>query len=266
CYVINMGKKGNDKEMGKKEGYINQVCECENGMQASALSITSSKSHILAVMVIHLLESFLETLIHLLKGNIGSGLYAMGDAFKNAGLVTGSVLTLVLGFICVRTLLSALKSAREIQRRTGSASLPTFAETVELSFKTGPPSVRKWARTVRIAINTFLCITQMGFCCVYFVFISDNVMDFYGVELDVKVHMIFLVLPLMMSCWIRDLKFLVPFSLIANVLMTVGIGITMYFLVQDLPSPSTRNYFSSISSLPLFFGTAIYCFEGIGLV
>jgi proton-coupled amino acid transporter len=44
---------------------------------------------------------FLETLIHLLKGNIGSALYAMGDAYRNAGLIAAPVIALVLGLICV---------------------------------------------------------------------------------------------------------------------------------------------------------------------
>ena len=44
---------------------------------------------------------FLETLIHLLKGNIGSVLYAMGDAFRNAGLIAAPVIALLLAVICV---------------------------------------------------------------------------------------------------------------------------------------------------------------------
>lgn len=39
-------------------------------------------------------------MIHLLKGNIGSGILAMPDAFSNAGLVVGTVGTLIMGVIC----------------------------------------------------------------------------------------------------------------------------------------------------------------------
>lgn len=40
-------------------------------------------------------------MMHLFKGNVGSGIYAMGDAFKNAGLIFGSVVTVFLGVISV---------------------------------------------------------------------------------------------------------------------------------------------------------------------
>lgn len=47
--------------------------------------------------------SYLETIMHLFKGNVGPGLFAMGDAFKNSGLVLGPILTCILGFICVHS-------------------------------------------------------------------------------------------------------------------------------------------------------------------
>ena len=37
-------------------------------------------------------------------------------------------------------------------------------------------------------------------------------------------------------------------------------------IVQDLPDVSKRPAFSNVADLPLFFGTAIFAFEGISLV
>jgi len=97
-------------------------------------------------------------------------------------------------------------------------------------------------------------------------FTFTQVMDFYDVQLDIHVHMTMILLPIMLSCWIRDLKYLVPLSLFANIAMVVGICVTLYYITQDLPAPSTREYIAPWSRIPLFFGTVIYAFEGIGLV
>lgn len=49
--------------------------------------------------------------------------------------------------------------------------------------------------------------------------------------------------------------------------MFFGIIVTFYYSSQDLPSLSDRKLItSSVHELPLFFGTVIYLFEGIGLV
>jgi len=49
--------------------------------------------------------------------------------------------------------------------------------------------------------------------------------------------------------------------------MLTGMVITYYYSAQDLPAFSERNYMpNSISTLPLFFGTTIFAFEGIALV
>lgn len=42
-------------------------------------------------------------MMHLFKGNVGPGLFAMGDAFKNSGIIVGPILTLLLGLVCVHS-------------------------------------------------------------------------------------------------------------------------------------------------------------------
>lgn len=37
-------------------------------------------------------------------------------------------------------------------------------------------------------------------------------------------------------------------------------------MLQDLPKTKSVNGFAGWSTLPLYFGTAIYAFEGIGVV
>jgi len=41
-----------------------------------------------------------DTMVHLLKGNIGTGILAMPDAFRNSGWVVGLVCTALLGAVC----------------------------------------------------------------------------------------------------------------------------------------------------------------------
>lgn len=74
-------------------------------------------------------------------------------------------------------------------------------------------------------------------------------------------------IPVLSTSLITNLKYLAPVSLIANLCMMLGLVITMSFAFQGgLPSPSERNYFTNGAQLALYFGTAIFAFEGIALV
>ena len=85
-------------------------------------------------------------------------------------------------------------------------------------------------------------------------------------DVSVYVYMVGIIIPWVLLCWIRDLKILTPFSMMANVLIIVGMVITFIYLLHDLPPISERKAFASWSQLPLYFGTTIYAFEGIGVV
>jgi proton-coupled amino acid transporter len=68
------------------------------------------------------------------------------------------------------------------------------------------------------------------------------------------------------SCIMLSARYLSPVSMLANLLQFVGLGIIFYYLFQDLPYTWDRKEFATWGQLPLYFGTAIYAFEGIGVV
>ncbi|XP_066602503.1 proton-coupled amino acid transporter-like protein pathetic isoform X2 [Prorops nasuta] len=213
--------------------------------------------------------SDMDTLIHLLKGSLGTGILAMPMAFQHAGLAFGLFATFFIGAVCTYCVHVLVKCAHNLCRRTQTPSLG-FADVAEAAFLVGPESVQKYARLAKAVINSFLVIDLIGCCCVYIVFISDNlkeVIDVYsGTTRDVRVYMAMLLPFLLIFAFIKNLKYLAPFSMVANVLIAVGMGITFYYIFTDLPKIDDIPNFSSWSELPFFFGTAIFALEGIGVV
>ncbi|KAI8119350.1 Proton-coupled amino acid transporter 4 [Lucilia cuprina] len=212
--------------------------------------------------------SNLDTMIHLLKGNIGTGILAMPDAFKNAGLYMGLFGTLIMGAICTHCMHMLVRCSHELCRRLQHPSL-NFSEVGYWSFETGPVSLRRYGNVARKIITTFLFITQIGFCCVYFLFVALNVkevVDHYFIKLDVHVYLMLMLIPMIVLNLVKNLKYLTPVSLFAAILTVAGLAISFFYMLQDLPHTSTVKPIASWSTLPLYFGTAIYAFEGIGVV
>lgn len=129
--------------------------------------------------------------------------------------------------------------------------------------------MRSWGGAIKVIVNTFICVTQLGFCCVYFVFASSSlqqVLQFYGYEFSATVNMFFVAAPILLPSLIMNLKYLAPFSAIANVCMASGVGVVFYYAFQDMPSIGERKFIGELETIPLFFGTAMFAFEGIALV
>lgn len=69
------------------------------------------------------------------------------------------------------------RKMREIQEQKFASKKvdhPDFAETVELCFANGPPTVRGWSNFAKILVNSIIAFTQLGICCILLVFIMKS--------------------------------------------------------------------------------------------
>ena len=90
--------------------------------------------------------------------------------------------------------------------------------------------------------------------------------DQYWEPLDVKTHMLILLLPLILINYVRNLKLLAPFSTLANAITFVGLAMILVYMFDDLPSISEREMFGTLKNFSLYFGTTLFALEAVGVV
>ena len=128
----------------------------------------------------------------------------------------------------------------------------------------------KTSTNFRTLITIFLCLTQFGFCCVYFVFVAQNlqlVVDHHFGPRDYHFYMVCSLLPDNLTCYqlvthlvthithtqaivlpavlvlcsVKELKSLAPVSVLANFLQLVALGLIFFYLAEDLPPTWDRK-------------------------
>lgn len=209
-----------------------------------------------------------ETLFHLLKGSLGTGILAMPHAFHNSGYAVGLIGTVAIGLICTYCIHLLIQAEYELCKRRRIPSM-TYPATAEASLLEGPHQLRWLAPYSVHIVNAFLLVYQLGTCCVYVVFISENiksVCDEYWPDYHVAIYMLIFLVPLILINWIRNLKLLAPFSTAANAITVVSFGIILYYLIEEGPTFEDRHAVGELENFPLFFGTVLFALEAIGVI
>lgn len=213
-----------------------------------------------------------DTLTHLLKASLGTGILAMPVAFKNAGLLVGIIATIFVAFICTHCAYILVKCAHVLYYKTRRTEMD-FADIAEVAFSTGPRWATKLAKPSRYIIQISLFATYFGTCSVYAVIVAANfekVIKHYSESAPedsiIREITACLLIPLILLSWIPNLKYLAPVSMVANLFMGAGLGITFYYLVWDLPPINTLPLAAPIADFPHFFSITIFAMEAIGVV
>lgn len=116
---------------------------------------------------------------------------------------------------------------------------------------------------IRKRLSSYLIVNNQT----HFLGFNLQIWNFYlSYEFDIYVRIGIILFPILLVSLITNLKYLVPFSTVANISMAAGITLTLYYAFQGLPTITERRFVGEWNELPLFFGTAIFAYEGIALV
>lgn len=100
----------------------------------------------------------------------------------------------------------------------------------------------------------------------YFIFMFQVYSAYFHTDINIRMVMLYMFVPLVLICWIPNLKLLVPFSTIANLVTAISFLIIFYYIFNDIPSIDTRKPVGTMKGIPLFFGTVLFAMEAIGVV
>lgn len=196
-----------------------------------------------------------DAVMMLLKSFVGTGILFLGKAFHNGGLLFSTLVLCAVALISLGSFLTLVK--------TNLAVPASFGEMGGILY--GPK--------MRLAILASIVFSQLGFVAAYTVFVAQNLQAFVLAVTHCKtlvptvwliIAQMLLFLPLSL---IRRIAKLSSTALIADLFILLGIIYLFSFEIRQVARQGLADVvmFNS-KSFPLFIGTAVFTFEGIGLI
>ncbi|KAK0205038.1 transmembrane amino acid transporter protein-domain-containing protein [Desarmillaria ectypa] len=196
-----------------------------------------------------------QAVLMLLKAFIGTGVLFLGRAFYNGGILFSALLFLFIAAISLYSFILLVHTKFVVSGSFGDIGGALYGN---------------WMRQL---ILGSIVVSQMGFCGAYMIFVAENMQSFVmgvthcarliGVQYFLIMQLVFF-LPLVL---IRDLAKLSTIALVADVFILAGL---IYIFGSEFKIIANRGIAEvalfNPKDFPLFVGTAVFSFEGIGLV
>ncbi|VDP90977.1 unnamed protein product [Echinostoma caproni] len=197
----------------------------------------------------------------------------MPVVLRYAGLWVGLVMILCAGTLAAYLMHVLVRVAHSVRTRHSlELNKMDYTETVFMVFKYGPLKLRKPKGKIKHIVNLFLIITQIGFSCVYTLFITENTrhfLRFFFPEMPLNFYVVALIVCLLLipMCLTSNLRVMAHVAAIANVATLIGTGLIFGYLFSSKLTPvSELPAYTNTKGVLIAFGIVMYSFEGISLV
>ncbi|KAF9334055.1 neutral amino acid transporter [Podila minutissima] len=193
----------------------------------------------------------------LIKAFIGTGILFLPRAFSRGGILFSCVTLALVAIVCFFAFLLLVKVRLVIREN--------FQDM-------GGVLYGKW---MRVAVLLSVALSQIGFVCAYLIFVSQNLDAVVQTFTKCTFHKIsqkyYILIPLVVLIplvLIRRMSILSIPSMFANLFIIFGIVYLWYFSINNLVHHGAGpniNLFNK-DDFALLIGTAVFSYEGIGLV
>lgn len=192
----------------------------------------------------------------LLKSFVGTGVLFLPRAFLNGGMLFSSIVLLVVSLVSYYCFILLVNSRLKIEGSFGDIGGILYG---------------RWMR--RIILGSIV-LSQLGFVSAYIVFTSQNLQAFILAVskcltyIDIKFMVLMQLIIFLPLSLIRDISKLGFTALVADVFIMLGLVYLYYydiFTIVDQKGVSDIKAFNP-NSWTLFIGTAIFTYEGVGLI
>ncbi|KAG0098652.1 neutral amino acid transporter [Podila epicladia] len=193
----------------------------------------------------------------LIKAFIGTGILFLPRAFSRGGILFSCVTLALVAIVCFFAFLLLVKVRLVIREN--------FQDM-------GGALYGKW---MRLAVLFSVALSQIGFVCAYLIFISQNLEAVVQTFTKCTFHRIaqkyYILIPLVVLIplvLIRRMSVLTIPSMFANLFITFGIVYLWYYSINSLAhhGAGPNIILFNKDDFALLIGTAVFSYEGIGLV
>ncbi|GAB5361410.1 hypothetical protein AAMO2058_000710900 [Amorphochlora amoebiformis] len=204
----------------------------------------------------------------LMKAFVGIGILAIPGAYAQAGYILSTIfmiLIAVVSYYCSILLISCKDTLLEEENMASPGGEP--ATTKMITFQ--EVGYRIMGNRGKSLVEAGIVTVQVSFVCAYFLFIGEQVSNVVNKQGFFNSKIFFTLLSTVLSVplvWIKSLKLLLPAALFSDVIILFGLSVIFaYDFIQiDKVHESVEAF--RWSGLPLFFGIAVFAFEGINMV
>lgn len=191
---------------------------------------------------------------------IGIGILATPAAIRKVGIIGGTLGIIACGIINMYTMELQIRCQEKVGRKITSYSELGLAVL---------------GKRGKAFVDFCMTVSQIGFCIAYLIFVGKQLDQVICLETkqdicgNKNLYITLSTLLLIPICWLRTFKFISYISLFANISIIFALIVIMSYNEDEYenePELHSDLKFLSLSNMPLFFGIAVFNFEGNGII